>query len=247
MTRIFWSLLFVNVITFPALSFDLGGRTINIAHSTSYPTISSLAERSDTARFDIDLVIAICRKINCKPNWIKTDWNGIFRALSDSQFDMVVAGVSITEELDKIVDFSDPYIIVQQGILMRVEDQDVTIDDFKSGKLKLSSQVGGSNYALGETLVGKNNIINFDDFKNAVLALRSGDVDGLIVDSISTAVYEKEFAGELTVAITGLSSNPLGLVFQEGNKLRDAFNYGLSILISDGTLKKLIIKSWPKY
>jgi polar amino acid transport system substrate-binding protein len=48
------------------------------------------------------------------------------------------------------------------------------------------------------------------------------------------------------VAITGLSSDPLGLVFQEGDSLQDAFNEGLAMIKEDGTLNKLTVKWWPK-
>ena len=159
---------------------------------------------------------------------------------------MVVSGVTITEERDKIVDFSDPYIIVQQGVLMRVDDVGKTIDDFKSGDMRLASQTGTTNSALGEELVGRDNLKLFDAFNNAVIALQNGDVDGVIIDSTSAAAYEQEFAGELTVGITGLSSDPLGLVFQEGDPMQDAFNEGLAMIMADGTMNKLMIKWWPK-
>ena len=74
----------------------------------------------------------------------------------------------------------------------------------------------------------------------------NGDVDGVIIDSTSAAAYEQEFAGELSVGITGLSSDPLGLVFQEGDELQDAFNVGLAAIKADGTLDKLVLKWWPK-
>ena len=105
---------------------------------------------------------------------------------------------------------------------------------------------GTTNATLGEELVGRENLNLFDTFSNAVLAVRNGDVDGVIIDSTSAAAYEQEFAGELTVAITGLSSDPLGLVFQEGDALQDAFNEGLATINADGTLKKLMVKWWPK-
>ena len=188
----------------------------------------------------------ICDRINCTPNWVTTAWDGIFAALADGQFDMVVSGVTITDERDKIVDFSDPYIIVQQGVLMRVEDEGATIDAFKSGDLRLASQNGTTNAALGEELVGRDNLQLFDSFNNAVIAVQNGDVDGVIIDSTSAAAYEQEFAGELTVGITGLSSDPLGLVFQEGDGIQDAFNEGLAMIKDDGTLQKLVVKWWPK-
>ena len=196
--------------------------------------------------FDVDVVAEICERINCTPNWVTTAWDGIFAALADGQFDMVVSGVTITDERDKIVDFSDPYIIVQQGVLMRVEDEGATIDASKSGELRLASQNGTTNAALGEELVGRDNLQLFDSFNNAVIAVQNGDVDGVIIDSTSAAAYEQEFAGELTVGITGLSSDPLGLVFQEGDGIQDAFNEGLAMIKDDGTLQKLVVKWWPK-
>lgn len=229
----------------PAFAADLGGQIVNIGSDTTYPP-HEFIEDGVVKGFDVDVVAAICERINCQPNWITTAWDGIFGALADGQFDMVVSGVTITEERDKIVDFSEPYIIVQQGVLMRVEDASKTIDDFKSGAMRLASQTGTTNAALGEELVGRDNLALFDAFNNAVVALQNGDVDGVIIDSTSAAAYEQEFAGELTVAITGLSSDPLGLVFQEGSELQDSFNEGLQAIKDDGTLNELIIKWWPK-
>ena len=232
-------------LALPAIAADLGGRVINIGSDTTYPP-HEFIEDGIVKGFDVDVVAEICNRINCQPNWITTAWDGIFGALADGQFDMVVSGVTITEERDKIVDFSKPYIIVQQGVLMRIEDQASTIDDFKNGSMRLASQTGTTNATLGEDLVGRDNLSLFDSFNNAVVALQNGDVDGVIIDSTSAAAYEQEFAGQLTVAITGLSSDPLGLVFQEGDTLQDDFNEGLAMIKADGALTKLMIKWWPK-
>ena len=229
----------------PVYAADLGGRVLSIGSDTTYPP-HEFIEDGVVKGFDVDVVAEICERINCTPNWVTTAWDGIFAALADGQFDMVVSGVTITDERDKIVDFSDPYIIVQQGVLMRVEDEGATIDAFKSGELRLASQNGTTNAALGEELVGRDNLQLFDSFNNAVIAVQNGDVDGVIIDSTSAAAYEQEFAGELTVGITGLSSDPLGLVFQEGDGIQDAFNEGLAMIKDDGTLQKLVVKWWPK-
>ena len=229
----------------PIYAADLGGRVLNIGSDTTYPPHESINEDGVVVGFDVDVVQEICDRINCKPNWVTTAWDGIFPALADGQFDMVVSGVTITEERDKIVDFSDPYIIVQQGVLMRVEDAGKTIDAFKSGDLRLASQNGTTNAQLGEELVGRDNLQLFDSFNNSVVAVQNGDVDGVIIDSTSAAAYEQEFAGELTVGIEGLQSDPLGLVFQEGDSLQDAFNEGLAMIKEDGTLNELLIRWWP--
>ena len=245
MNKSIFALIFSIFLAGPMFAADLGGRVISIGSDTTYPP-HEFIEDGVVKGFDVDVVAAICERINCVPNWVTTAWDGIFPALANGEFDMVVSGVTITEERDKIVDFSDPYIIVQQGILMRVSDKGATIDDFKSGAMKLASQNGTTNAALGEELVGRDNLALFDSFNNAVIAVQNGDVDGVIIDSTSAAAYEQEFAGELAVGITGLSSDPLGLVFQEGDSMQDDFNEGLAAIIADGTLQKLTIKWWPK-
>ncbi len=245
MNKSIFALIFSLVLAAPIYAADLGGRVISIGSDTTYPP-HEFIEDGVVKGFDVDVVAEICKRINCVPNWVTTAWDGIFPALANGEFDMVVSGVTITEERDKIVDFSDPYIIVQQGILMRVSDNGATIDDFKSGAMKLASQNGTTNAALGEELVGRDNLALFDSFNNAVIAVQNGDVDGVIIDSTSAAAYEQEFAGELSVGITGLSSDPLGLVFQEGDPMQDDFNEGLAAIIADGTLQKLTIKWWPK-
>lgn len=245
MKKIVASLMVAAFTAVPAFAADLGGRVLNIGSDTTYPP-HEFIEDGVVKGFDVDVVAAICERINCKPNWVTTAWDGIFAALADGQFDMVVSGVTITDERDKIVDFSDPYIIVQQGVLMRVSDEGSSIDDFKSGDMRLASQTGTTNAALGEELVGRDNLQLFDAFNNAVVALQNGDVDGVIIDSTSAAAYEQEFAGELTVGITGLSSDPLGLVFQEGDSIQDDFNEGLAAIIADGTMQELVVKWWPK-
>ena len=84
----------------------------------------------------------------------------------------------------------------------------------------------------------------YDTFAAAILALQNGDVDGVIIDGTSAAAYEQEFAGELTIGITGLQADPLGLVFQEGDGMVDAFNEGLAAIKADGTHDALVAKYW---
>jgi len=236
----------VGMMAGPAFAADLGGKILKVGSDTTYPPMETVDEATgQIVGFDVDVMSAICERINCKAEFVTTAWDGIFAALQQSQFDMVVSGVSITEERDKEMDFSDPYIVVSQAILLRVADKALTIEDFKKGR-KLGAQTATTNAQLGEELVGRENMNLYDTFAAAVAALKNGDVDGVIIDGTSAVAYEQEFAGELVVGITGLQSDPLGLVFREGDPLRDAFNEGLKSIKDDGTLDKLIGKYWGK-
>ena len=107
---------------------DLGGKVLRIGSDTTYPPMEMVDEKTgEIIGFDVDLVDAICERINCVPQFVTTAWDGIFAALQQGEFDMVVSGVSITPERDKQMDFSDPYLVVSQAIMVRIDDEGLTL------------------------------------------------------------------------------------------------------------------------
>ena len=225
---------------------DLGGRILKIGSDTTYPPMEMIdPDTQEIVGFDVDVMNAICERISCKAEFVTTAWDGIFAALSQGEFDLVVSGVSITEERMKSMDFSDSYLVVSQAILLRVEDEGLTVEDFKQGRF-LSAQTATTNAQLAEDLVGRENVRLYDTFGAAILALQNADVDGVVIDGTSGAAYEQQFAGELTIGIEGLQSDPLGIVFQKGSPLVDDINEGLAMIMADGTLDRLTLKYWGK-
>ena len=238
-----FSLLFAGSV----LAADLGGKVLKVGSDTTYPPMETVDPASgQIVGFDVDLMNAICGKINCKAEFVTTAWDGIFSALQQGQFDLVASGVSITDERKQTMDFSEPYIIVSQAVLLRVTDEGMTIDDIKTKGLKLAAQTATTNSTLAEELVGRDNVALYDTFAGAVVALKNGDVAGVVIDGTSAAAYEKEFAGELIIGIKGLQSDPLGLVFRKGDENLAAFNEGLKAITDDGQLNALKLKYWGK-
>lgn len=237
--------LFVLVVLMAGAAFaqaDLEGRTIRVGSDTTYPPFETVNESGEIVGFDVDVVNAICAEINCVAEFVTTAWDGIFPALAQGEFDMVASGVSITPERDEIVDFSEPYLVVNQAITTRVEDAMLTEEDFtnEGSGLILGAQLGTTNAQLGQEMVGDDRLRLYDTFNAAVLALRNGDVDGVIIDGVTADAFAQQYAGELVVEISGLSSDPLGLVFQEGDPIIDAFDEGLAQIQEDGTLDELV-------
>ncbi|RUX95204.1 MULTISPECIES: transporter substrate-binding domain-containing protein [unclassified Mesorhizobium] len=228
-----------------ASAADLGGKLLKVGSDTTSPPMESV----DTATgqivgFDVDVIKAVCGKINCKAEFVTTGWDGIFAALDQGSFDLVASGVSITDERKKAMDFSDPYIVNSQAVLMRVEDEGLSLDDFKAKGKKLSAQANTTDAQVAESIVGKDNVVAYDSFAASVIALKNKDVDGVVINGANAAAYEKEFAGELVVPIRDLQSDPLGLVFRKGDENVAAFNEGLKAIKADGSLDVLIAKYW---
>lgn len=239
MHRRLWSIAAV-LLAASALAADLGGRVVTVGSDTTYPPFELVAEDGTIVGFDIDLVDAICERINCVAEFQTTAWDGIFAALAAGEFDMVASGVSITPERAQIVEFSDPYHVVAQAIAVRVEDADLTFDELVADESAVvGAQTGTTNAFFAEDAFGRERLNLYDSFAQAVQALLNGDVRGVVIDEVPADAFAAEYAGELVVDIRGLGEDPLGLVFQIGSDLVDPFNEGLAEIEADGTLAAL--------
>ncbi|MBB3317791.1 polar amino acid transport system substrate-binding protein [Rhizobium sp. BK181] len=245
MKKLIVTLALSALVSSAAYAADLGGKLVKVGSDTTSPPMESVDPTSgQIVGFDVDVVNAVCAKINCQAEFVTTGWDGIFAALDQSSFDLVASGVSITDERKKAMDFSDPYIVNSQAVLMRVADQGTSLDDFKAHGRKLSAQANTTDAQVAEKVVGRENVVAYDSFSAAIIALKNKDVDGVVINGANAAAYEREFAGELVVAIKDLESDPLGLVFRKGDENVAVFNEGLKAIKDDGTLDKLVAKYW---
>lgn len=225
------------------LAADLGGRVVTVGSDTTYPPFEFVADDGSIVGFDVDLVNAICERINCVAEFQTTAWDGIFPALAAGEFNMVASGVSITAERALIVDFSDAYHVVTQAVAVRVEDADLSFDALVAdGRASVGAQTGTTNAYFAEEAFGRDRLNLYDTFAQAVQALLNGDIRGVVIDEVPADAFAAQYAGLLAVSIRGLGEDPLGMVFQIGSDLIDAFNEGLAQIAADGTLDALKAK-----
>ena len=245
MKRIVSALLALAVVAFfgAAMAQDLGGRTIIVGSDTTYPPFETVDQDGNIVGFDVDVVNAICEKINCVAQFQTTAWDGIFAAMANGEFDMIASGISITPDRAQVVEFTDPYHSVTQALAVRTENADYTFDDFVNGELIIGTQNGTTNAIFAEEVVGRDRVQIYDDFNAAILALINGDVDGVMIDDTSADAFAESYAGEVVVAIRELpAGDDLGFAVQPGDELVDALNAGLAAIKADGTLEALVVK-----
>ncbi|MDF1523198.1 MAG: basic amino acid ABC transporter substrate-binding protein [Trueperaceae bacterium] len=235
--------LLLTALTAVALAADLGGRIVTVGTDSTYPPFEFVAEDGTIVGFDVDLVNAICERINCVAEFQSTAWDGIIPALAAGEFDMIASGMSITAERAQVIEFSDPYHVVTQAVAVRVEDAGVAFDELVAdGGTTVGAQTGTTNAYFAEEAFGRDRLNLYDTFAQAVQALLNGDVRGVVIDEVPADAFAAEYAGQLVVDIRGLGEDPLGMAFQIGSDLVDAFNEGLAEIAADGTLDALKLK-----
>jgi polar amino acid transport system substrate-binding protein len=177
--------------------------------------------------------------------WVVVPFNNVFKPGS-ADFDFDINQVSYSSKRDQAVDFSDSYYDVEQAVVVGKSSSfaDATsIADLKDAKL--GAQIGTTSYdAILDTIQPTNqpNVYNSND--DAINALQNGNIDGIVVD-YPTSLYITAVQAPNTVAVGRLPSEGqeyFGLVFEEGNSLRDCVNPVIANLRSDGTLDEFAQK-----
>ena len=220
---------------------DLGGKTVTIAVENAYPPFNYVNKNTNKKEgWDYDTWRAICKKLNCKAKFKEAAFDGMIQAVSQGQFDAAADGITITPERAKAVDFSQGYIKVEQRLMVNQgESRFETLAAFKSGKYKVGTQTGTTNFETATKEYGGDRVSGFETFALATQALLNGDVDAVIIDDTAGQGYVGQDREKLGLLPGGISSDELGFIYPKGSDLVAPVNFALTALEKDGTLKKI--------
>lgn len=190
--------------------------------------------------WDYDVFNYMGELMNFTPVYVPAAWDGMIQAVADGQFMIAGDGISITSKRDEIVDFSDPYIVLQQRILVAVGNSSITsAADIQNGDFRVATQKGTTNYELAVELFGADKVDAYDEFAFSISAVISGDADAAIVDEVAGLGYMGANKDKVQLVGEGLQTDPLGFAFPEGSALVDVINKGLAHMDSNGKLQEI--------
>ncbi|MBD0330292.1 MAG: amino acid ABC transporter substrate-binding protein [Thermoleophilia bacterium] len=176
--------------------------------------------------------------------WIHVPFNQSFRP-GDKNFDFDINQISVTEDRDRAVDFSDSYYDVNQALVARegtpIADA-TSLDDL--GEHRLGAQIGTTSLAyIQENIEPEREPRVYDTSNDVVSALNARQIDGIVVD-LPTAFFLVGSGEVKDGTVVGQfpsmgGQEHFGMLFEEGNPLRDCVNAALQTLKSDGTLEEI--------
>jgi len=219
---------------------DLKGKTITVAVENAYPPFNSIDEATGKGvGWDYDTTIEICKRLNCVPEFKQAAWDGIFPAMQAGEYDMLADGVTFKIGRAWAVDFSIPYTVVAQQLVVNTNDTH-SLDDFVADvNLKIGVQIGTTNYIAATEFFPGKQIQTYSDFGAAVLALLAGDIDGVVLDDTAAFGFMQANLGKLKVAGVIKTGDLLSFVFPPNSDLVGPVNAALRAMHDDGTLAHL--------
>ena len=221
---------------------DLEGRTVTVGVENAYLPFNYIpVGESEGQGWDYDAWREICRLLNCEAEFVVAGWPDVIDQVAQGELDTAADGISITDERKEIVDYSDPYMTVQQKFIVGLDDDRYSsADDIINGDAIVATQVGTTNFELATSLLGGDDRIRaFDQFGLAVQALIAGDVDAVIIDDAAGLGYIGENADSVRTIDDGLQSDPLGFIFELGSDLVEPTNAAIAEMASSGFLDEI--------
>ena len=192
--------------------------------------------------FDIDLWDAIAEEIGVTYKLQPMDFNGIIPALQTKQVDVALAGITIKEERQKVIDFSDGYY--DSGFLLMVP-ADSTIksaEDLKGKVLAVKTGTSATDYAKEH--FKDTELRQFPNIDNAYLELQTGRVDAAMHDTPNVLYYVAKAGGDKVKAVgEQMMAHQYGIGFPKGSELVAKVNAALANMKKDGRYNE-IYKKW---
>tara|TARA_B100001939_G_scaffold197859_1_gene170248 strand:+ start:543 stop:1391 length:849 start_codon:yes stop_codon:yes gene_type:complete len=228
---------------------DLGGCEFTFAVENAYLPYNYIdAEDGEAKGWDYDVFNYLGEQMNFTPVYVAAAWDGMIQAVADGQYMIAGDGISITDERDKIVDFSDSYIVVEQRILVSVDNSDInSASDIANGDFVVATQKGTTNYELAVSLFGEDKVEAYDQFDFAIAAVISGDADATIIDETAGLGYMGANEDKVKLVGEGLQTDPLGFAFPEGSPLVDVINQGIAFMKENGKLEEINDKFFKNF
>ena len=189
---------------------------------------------------DIDIAKEIAKELGKELVVKDVSFDFLINEVKSGKADFAAAGISITDERKKQVDFTDEYTVSNQVVVVK-KDSSITSFDEISNK-KIAVQLG----TVADLYVSDNypdaTLIQHKKYLSAVEDIKAGKADCLIMDELPAKEIVKANSG-LKIMDGILFQDRYGMIVKKGNdKLRKQINKVLKRLIDDGTIENLVLK-----
>ena len=208
--------------------------------NAAFPPYEMTTDSGEFEGIDIETAQAIADKLGLEPQIDDMDFDAALLAVQQGKSDMVMAGVTVTDERQNVMDFTDSYATGIQSIIVK-EDSDIASVDDLAGK-KIGTQRGTTGYLYCSDDFGDENIVAYDDGLTAVQMLNNGQVDCVVIDNAPAKEFVAANPG-LKLLDTAYVEESYAIGVGKGNtELKDAINTALEELKADGTLQSIVDK-----
>ena len=207
--------------------------------NAAFPPYEMTTDDGGFEGIDVEIAGAIAEKLGLDLQIDDMDFDAALLAVQNGKSDIVMAGVSVTEERLLVMNFSDSYATGIQSVIVK-EGSDVTMDNL--GEKMIGTQRGTTGYIYASGDYGEDHVTAYDNGASAVQALMNGQVDCVIIDNAPAQEFVSANPGLVLLDGAWVEESYAIGVGKDNTALLDAINTALAELTADGTVQAIIDK-----
>mgnify|MGYP000907902620 FL=1 len=229
----------------PAFTTVTPGK-LTMSTNASFPPYEMVADDGSFEGIDIEVAGAIAEKLGLELQVDDMGFDAALQAAQTGKSDMVMAGVTVTEERQAVMDFSNSYANGVQVVIVKEDSPIQTVDDLANANM-IGCQMGTTGYIYCSDTpenggFGEDHVTPYDDGAAAVQALMNGQIDAVVIDNMPAQEYVAANPG-LKILDGEFTNEDYAIGVAKGNTaLLDAINGALEELTNDGTIQSIVDK-----
>ena len=170
--------------------------------------------------FDVDMAKQLAKSMNVKLELVNTAWDGILPSLITDKFDIVISGMTVTQERNLAVNFSDPYIVVGQAILLnkKHEGKILTYRDLNDPKFVVVSKLGTTGEQAVKRMIPRATYKSFEVESEGAMEVIQSNADAMVYDLPYIELMQAEHGKGKTVSLNKpFTFEPLAMAVRKGD------------------------------
>ena len=234
------------LLLFGAGSALAAQKTLRVAHDATWPPMEFLDANKKLTGYSVDYIDAIAAEVGIAIEHRNVAWAGIFAELAANRSDVIASSVTITDERKKVMDFSAPYYVVQQAVIVPKDAPFTKPEDLKDKRL--GAQISTTGYFAARKLVGTS-AKSYDAIGHAVEDLKNGRLDAVICDDPVAADFALQGGSnaellKIAFIIKDAETENYGFAVRKGDtETLNLLNKGIQALKDKG-IEAQLIKKW---
>lgn len=218
---------------------------LTMSTNAAFPPYEMTDDNGNCVGIDIEVAEAIAEKLGLELQVDDMDFDAALLAAQTGKSDMVMAGVTVTEERQTVMDFSNTYATGIQVVIVPEDSDIASIEDMTGKMIGVQRGTTGDLYcsaSVEDGGFGEENVTPYDNGLTAVQALLNGQVDCVVIDNAPAQEFVEANPG-LKILDTEYANEDYAIGVAKGNTaLLDAINGALEELQADGTVQSIVDK-----
>ena len=219
--------------------------TLIMSTNAAFPPYEMTADDGSFEGIDVEIAGAIAEKLGLELQIDDMDFDAALLAAQTGKSDMVMAGVTVTEDRQTVMDFSDSYAAGIQVVIVPEDSDIASIDDMTGKMIGVQRGTTGDQYcsaSVEDGGFGEENVTRYDNGLTAVQALNNGQVDCVVIDNAPAQEFVAANPG-LKILDTEYANEEYAIGVAKGNtQLLDAINTAIAELKTEGTIQSILDK-----